>query len=580
MTKVCARISHIVVLLLRFLVLTPPRHIPCCTGRVSRRSLLYSMSCDPETDSHPIGAGEAPVFAAEFCRQPGHEHIVAVSDEEGLVTVLDTNRSRQSQAAEGRRDWRAHYNAIFALAWVPGQQRLLTASGDQTCRLFDVQTQVELRAFHGHRGSVKAVASLDAHVFASGARDGTVCIWDARLTQERPVTMLADVHAPPAGAALKRRRSGHPTPASVSSILFLGEDVASAKLVSAGATDGAIKLWDMRALATSGGGGGGGGRGRGSRGGRGKAEVGCSSSSSSLHTSSSASGKGAPSPLVTLHPPCGSHARARGIVSLSADVTGTRLLAASTNSKIYVYDTRWHVKSTHHPTGGSLEEHVLSFGGHAVDSFYVKTTFSPDGHFIASGSSDGGLYVWEVARPELPPFVYWGHKSEVTAVAWRSDDWSTLVSASDDMSARVWRVDRERGPSLNADAPYPLLRHPSGRPMLDPTGIPATGDETVAAAAAGADELFEGAGRRESLPPFTPQTLPQPLLQPPMELGPPLPPPSLFSPLPALEGTEDARSAAVGTDDAPPAAAVAPARNSLRGWLLSTSPGGASSSGR
>jgi len=102
----------------------------------------------------------------------------------------------------------------------------------------------------------------------------------------------------------------------------------------------------------------------------------------------------------------------------------------------------------------------------------------------------------------------------------------------------------------------------------------------VAAAAAGADELLEGAGRRESLPPFTPQTLPQPLLQPPMELGPPLPPPSLFSPLPALEGTEDARSAAVGTDDAPPAAAVAPARNSLRGWLLSTSPGGASSSGR
>ena len=576
--------------------------------------MLYSMSCDPETDSHPIGTGEAPVFAAEFCRQPGYEHIVAVSDEEGLVTVLDTNRSRQSQAAEGRRDWRAHYNAIFALAWVPGQQRLLTASGDQTCRLFDVQTQMELRSFHGHRGSVKAVASLDAHVFASGARDGTVCIWDARLTQDRPVTMLADVHAPPAGAALKRRRSGHPTPASVSSILFLGTDVASAKLVSAGATDGAIKLWDMRALATSGGGGGGGGsgggggRGRGSRGGRGKAEaggssVGPSSSSSSLHTSSSASCRGAPSPLVTLHPPCCSHARARGIVSLSADITGTRLLAASTNSKIYVYDTRWHVKSTRHSTGGSLEEHVLSFGGHAVDSFYVKTTFSPDGHFIASGSSDGGLYVWEVARPELAPFVYWGHKSEVTAVAWRPDDWSTLVSASDDMSARVWRVDRKRGPLLNADAPYPSSKGPSGRPMLDLTLSPC-GDETVAA-----DEVTEGsdgAGRRESLPPFTPpftpQTLPQPLLQPPanMEtLGPPLPPPSLFSPLPALEGTDDAQSAAVGTDDAAhgtwaavagaqdgapiasPAAAVAPARNTLRGWLLSaTSPPGGPSSGR
>ena len=139
--------------------------------------------------------------------------------------------------------------------------------------------------------------------------------------------------------------------------------------------------------------------------------------------------------------------------------------------------------------------------------------------------------------------------------------------------------------------------------MLDLTLSPC-GDETVAA-----DEVTEGsdgAGRRESLPPFTPpftpQTLPQPLLQPPanMEtLGPPLPPPSLFSPLPALEGTDDAQSAAVGTDDAAhgtwaavagaqdgapiasPAAAVAPARNTLRGWLLSaTSPPGGSSSGR
>ena len=38
-------------------------------------------------------------------------------------------------AGARRIDWRAHYNAIFDVAWVPGQDRLLTASGDQSVRL-------------------------------------------------------------------------------------------------------------------------------------------------------------------------------------------------------------------------------------------------------------------------------------------------------------------------------------------------------------------------------------------------------------------------------------------------------------
>lgn len=152
------------------------------------------------------------------------------------------------------------------------------------------------------------------------------------------------------------------------------------------------------------------------------------------------------------------------------------MLATTANSVIYVYDTRWCMSgsarreaaggasssSSAAAAGGGTSggayaaaasgggsagggEPAAQFSGHRIDSFYVKTTFSPDGRYIASGSSDHGVYVWEVDRPDSPPVVLWGHSGEATAVAWSPIDMTTLVSAADDSTCRVWRVDREGG---------------------------------------------------------------------------------------------------------------------------------------
>ena len=39
--------------------------------------------------------------------------------------------------------------------------------------------------------------------------------------------------------------------------------------------------------------------------------------------------------------------------------------------------------------------------GHATDSFYIKTAFSPTGDHVLSGSSDGHACIWPVCSPDV-----------------------------------------------------------------------------------------------------------------------------------------------------------------------------------
>jgi WD40 repeat protein len=63
-----------------------------------------------------------------------------------------------------------------------GEKKLLTASGDQTCALWDVIEEEKLSVFKGHTSSVKSVEfrPQDRCTFASGARDGKIMLWDNR----------------------------------------------------------------------------------------------------------------------------------------------------------------------------------------------------------------------------------------------------------------------------------------------------------------------------------------------------------------------------------------------------------------
>ena len=59
-----------------------------------------------------------------------------------------------------RTDWHGHENAVFDVDWVPGENRLVTASGDQSAILWDVETQEKLVTCKGHTSSVRTVNCL------------------------------------------------------------------------------------------------------------------------------------------------------------------------------------------------------------------------------------------------------------------------------------------------------------------------------------------------------------------------------------------------------------------------------------
>jgi denticleless len=431
------------------------------------------------------GVGSPP-FVARFGRCERGQRLLAIADEEGVVTIVDAAGKLPGLEIDPEfrpeQQWIAHENAIFDAAWCHGDGRLLTASGDQSVRLWDVETAVPFRYFRRHNGSVKSISVRPdggggngdgGNVFASCGRDGTIAMWDMRDSRRTrasasgiapgpdgepasvPAAVVERAHEPPAAmgggvargfggrgerravtrsqtnelldvtveefpARVRQRQQRLTTSIrnesrsvrgeiqhSVTSIAFAHDGQV---LVSAGAADGLIKLWDVRQLS------------RGSplweiadedppelAGGknwfRGDDESGASAKR---------------------------RRRGRGVIALAMAPWGSSHIAASySDSHIAVFDL-------HGPDSGPR----CHLRGHRATSFYNKLAFSPEGTHVTSGSCDNHVYVWEVDRPLDPPAVLKGHTGEVVAVDWCPNDFTCLASCADDDTARVWRVDR------------------------------------------------------------------------------------------------------------------------------------------
>ena len=107
---------------------------------------------------------------------------MAVGDEEGKIRLLDSAPDSKTPFEEVFLSFQVHRNAIIDMQFSFNDHRLVTASGDQTARVVDMNTQTTFSILAHHRASLKQVRFAPASdcILATSSRDGSVKIWDLR----------------------------------------------------------------------------------------------------------------------------------------------------------------------------------------------------------------------------------------------------------------------------------------------------------------------------------------------------------------------------------------------------------------
>jgi len=329
------------------------------------------------------------------------------SDGKTIVTASMDNTARVWDATTGKElhQLSGHGDAVFSAQFSSDGKTIVTASYDNTARVWDTATGKELHPLSGHGAAVSSAQfSSDGKTIVTASDDNTARVWDVATGKElHPL-------------------SGH------------GDKVSSAQFSSDGKTivtasdDNTARVWDaatgkeLQKLSGHGGA---------------VSSAQFSSDGKTIVTASedmtarvwdASTGK----ELYQLS----GHGGAVYSAQFSSD--GKTIVTASDDNTARVWDT---------VTGKEL--HQLSGHRAAV----LSAQFSSDGKTIVTASEDNTARVWDTATgKELHPLS--GHRAVVLSAQFSSDG-KTIVTASDDNTARVW--DAATGKELHQLSGYGSL---------------------------------------------------------------------------------------------------------------------------
>ncbi|HEY5047174.1 MAG TPA: TIR domain-containing protein [Rhizomicrobium sp.] len=241
-----------------------------------------------------------------------------------------------------------HPLVVRSAAFSPDGRRIVTASIDNTARIWNADTGVQMVLLSGHRSEVESASfSPDGRRVVTAAGDKTARIWDASTGAQ---------------------------------ILLLGrhEDVVSSaafspdgKRIVTASYDKTARIWDAST--------------------------------------------GAQIAMLRGHEDV--------VLSAAFSPDGRRIVTASGDKSARIWDAG---------TGAQ----IAILGGH--EGPVASAAFSPDGKRIVTASSDKSVRLWD-ADTGAQIAILRGHEGYVRSAAF-SPDGTRIVSASDDQTARIWNV--------------------------------------------------------------------------------------------------------------------------------------------
>ncbi|MCB9759562.1 MAG: NACHT domain-containing protein [Alphaproteobacteria bacterium] len=301
-------------------------------SRLPLPGVSRQVGCQPHRLGH-----KGPIWAAAW--DPDGQRILTAGSD-GALRVWDPRSSQATARCDG------HNSSILVAAWDPDGQRILTAGIDSILRVWDPTSGEMTARCDGHNGVILAAAwDPDGQRILSAGDDGTLRVWDPRSGE---MTARCDGH------------NGR--------VLAAVWDPDGRRILTAG-EDGTLRVWDPR------------------------------------------SGE------VTTR--CDGHDGR--VLAAAWDPDGRRILSAGDDGTLRVWD----------PRSGEM---TARFDGHSSPIWVAA--WDPNGQRIITADDDGTLRVWDPRSGEMTARCD-GHDGPVYAAAWGPDG-QRILTAGEDGTLRVW----------------------------------------------------------------------------------------------------------------------------------------------
>uniref|UniRef100_A0A915BSP2 Uncharacterized protein n=2 Tax=Parascaris univalens TaxID=6257 RepID=A0A915BSP2_PARUN len=356
---------------------------------------------------------QVPFVCCRFSPQLTNESLLALGNEAGVVFLADVRNISDDNNLFKKAVF-VDVGCVLDMDFLCGQSsHLVVISGHSNVTLWDMEKGIDLLQFVGHEGSVRALAiSKDSpDIFATGARDGTICIWDRREKPKRGmnveptsiVTSAHMAHSTDVSLSASKRRTSLKTKTEskgITSLTFLDANtlISASTSCQTGVLFRDLRYWGSNLA------------------------------------------------VRTLTYPTSSAKRDFGVTSICLDRYRSSLFVSTTDSFIWEYAIN--------STKNSPVDVLRGVKRSSICAFDMKLSASPISDHLTYGSGESQALLWDLQERKCssrvsnvsqngyypyPKFTLGGHTSEVLMAQFSCT--AQYIVSMDDAAWRLWQFD-------------------------------------------------------------------------------------------------------------------------------------------